>query len=112
MAKICYLLTSCMVQVLLAKHKVKNNVNSWVTRRVQHIRQQRGSAVKQILLLKTVNKVRRGKVCYSYKACLKVPTLHTVVRTDIYSIKLIFTPVFLRINIKLEIKSILGLLQI
>lgn len=51
-------------------------------------------------------------MCYSYKACLKVLTLHTVVRTAIYSIKLIFTPVFLRINIKLEFKSILGLLQI
>lgn len=56
MAKICYLLTSCMVQVLLAKHEVKNNVNSWAMRRVQHIQQQRGSAVKQIRLLKTVNK--------------------------------------------------------
>lgn len=36
MAKICYLLTSCMVQVLLAKHEVKNNMNSWAMRRVQH----------------------------------------------------------------------------
>lgn len=61
MAKICYLLTSCMVQVLLAKHKVKNNVNSWAMRQVQHIQQQRGSAVKQIWLLKTVNK---SSVCH------------------------------------------------
>lgn len=39
------------------------------------------------------------------------PSHRAVVRTAIYSIKLISTPVFL-INIKLEFKSILGLLRI